>query len=127
MSCNQTTMRVRVGLRGQAVEPALVPPDDAEIPRIVRLLALAHRWHRLIDVGKVKDQAEIARETGLTRARVTQIMGMVNLNPVARASGLCVRSCMCPERRLREVVRSVYWPEQLQRMMSLLEREAKRR
>jgi len=52
-----------------------------EIPRSLRLLALAHRWHRLIDTGEIKDQAEIARLMGLSRARVTQIMDLRWLPP----------------------------------------------
>ena len=55
--------------------------NRATIPRIVRLLALAHRWHRLIDSGEIRDQAAIARASGLTRARVTQIMNLRWLPP----------------------------------------------
>ncbi len=71
--------RVRVSLK--TIEPVQGAAQSEEIPRIVRLLALAHRWHRLIDEGEVESQAEIARRTGLTRARVTQIMDLRWLPP----------------------------------------------
>jgi len=72
--------RIRVSLRPADDAPAA--PRRDEIPRIVRLLALAHRWHRLIDQGTVESQAEIARMTGLTRARVSQIMNLRWFSPL---------------------------------------------
>ena len=71
--------RIRVSLRPTEDEP--IAPQREEIPRIVRLLALAHRWHRLIDEGTIESQAAIARMTGLTRSRVTQIIGLWYLSP----------------------------------------------
>jgi hypothetical protein len=49
--------------------------------RIARLVALLHREQRLIDEGRVKDQAEITRLVGLSRARVGQIMELRWLAP----------------------------------------------
>lgn len=83
MSGHTTSRRIRVSLR--KAEPDKEPAPREEIPRFVRLLALAHRWHRLIDEGTVESQAEIARMTGLTRARVTQIMRLRWLSPVIQA------------------------------------------
>jgi len=45
------------------------------------MLALAHHFDRLIAQGVVKDYAEIARLTQLSRARVTQIMTLKFLAP----------------------------------------------
>lgn len=36
---------------------------------------------RLLETGKVPNQAEIARQEGLTRARVTQILSLLSLAP----------------------------------------------
>lgn len=69
--------RIRVLLRAEP-EPT---PEREEIPRIVRLLALAHRWHRQLDEGVYESQAEIAVAVGLTRARVTQIISLQYLAP----------------------------------------------
>ena len=56
------------------------PPREA-VPRLAQLLALAHRWDRLIEEGVVANRAEIASMMGLSRARVTQIMALLNLAP----------------------------------------------
>ena len=44
-------------------------------------MALAIRPEHLLATGQVKDQAEIARTAGITRARVTQIINLTNLAP----------------------------------------------
>jgi hypothetical protein len=44
-------------------------------------MALAIRLEDLLATGQVKDQAEIARVAGITRARVTQIINLTNLAP----------------------------------------------
>jgi len=60
------------------------PNEDkptGRVPRISRLMALAIRFERLIQEGHVTDQAELARLGHVTRARVTQIMNLLNLAP----------------------------------------------
>ena len=64
-------------------EPTVTPRREG-LPRITRLLALAHRWDDLIERGEVRDQAEIGRLMGLTRARVTQIMNLLYLAPLTQ-------------------------------------------
>jgi len=51
------------------------------IPRISRLMALAIRFDRLIKAGEICDQAEVARLGLVSRARVTQIMNLLQLAP----------------------------------------------
>ncbi len=51
------------------------------IPRVARLMALAHRFDGLIRVGVVTGQADLARLARVTRARVTQIMNLLFLAP----------------------------------------------
>ena len=53
----------------------------ARVPRISRLMALAIHFDQLIREGKVKDYAELARLGQVTRARVTQIIGLLRLGP----------------------------------------------
>ena len=55
--------------------------STGRIPRISRLMALAIRFDRLIQEGHVTDQAELARLGHVTRARLTQIMNLLNLAP----------------------------------------------
>jgi hypothetical protein len=51
------------------------------VPRLARLMALAIRFEGLVRSGAVKDYAELARVGHVTRARVSQIMSLVNLDP----------------------------------------------
>ena len=44
------------------------PQPVGRVPRVARMLALAHHFDRLIAQGVVKDYAEIARLTQLSRA-----------------------------------------------------------
>src|SRR5260370_825785 len=53
--------------------------EDA--PRITRLMALAVKFEGLIQQGVVKDYAELARLGQVSRARITQIMNLLNLAP----------------------------------------------
>jgi ParB-like chromosome segregation protein Spo0J len=46
---------------------------------VVELLRKAIEWRRQLDAGDVRNQAEIARREGVTRARVTQVMGLLRL------------------------------------------------
>jgi hypothetical protein len=54
---------------------------EPRVPRISRLLALAHRIEDLVQRGEIKDYAEVARLGHVTRARVTQIMNLLALAP----------------------------------------------
>ena len=62
---------------GQSETPTL----PGRLPRITKMMALAIRLYDLLATGQVKDQAEIARTAGITRARVTQILNLTQLAP----------------------------------------------
>jgi hypothetical protein len=51
------------------------------IPRIARLLALAHKLEDLVRQGIIADYATLARLGQVSRARVTQIMNLLHLAP----------------------------------------------
>jgi len=64
--------------------PAQEPVRKASlnrVPKITRLLVLGYHFEKLVREGIVKDYAEIARLTGLSRARVTQIANLTLLAP----------------------------------------------
>ncbi len=117
----------------QPRQPDVSPPTEAVSPkkprgrrwgvvpsgrpsRIALLLALAHHWEQLVREEVVRDYADIARLTGLTRARVTQIMNLTLLGSdlqerilFANASSGCDwRS----ERCLRKVIAAPNWAQQ---------------
>jgi hypothetical protein len=60
--------------------PSLALPAG-RIPRIAKLMALAHHFERLVVTGVVKDYAELARLGMVSRARISQIMNLLLLAP----------------------------------------------
>ena len=48
---------------------------------MAELLRQAIAWRALLKAGEVATQAALARREGLTRARVTQILGLLRLAP----------------------------------------------
>jgi len=64
---------------GEVPIPTAVEPG--RIPRVARLLALAHRFREHFESGQVRDYAEVARLAGVSRARVTQVMSLLYLAP----------------------------------------------
>ncbi|MDM8004641.1 MAG: hypothetical protein QUV05_00600, partial [Phycisphaerae bacterium] len=55
--------------------------EPGNIPRVSKLMALAIRYDRLVSRGEVRDYADLARLGYVTRARITQIMNLLNLAP----------------------------------------------
>ena len=54
---------------------------SGRIPRVARLMALAIRFDQLIRDGVVNDYAELARLSHVSRARISQIMNLLSLDP----------------------------------------------
>jgi hypothetical protein len=81
------------------------------VPRIAKLMALAIRFDQLIRDGIVKDQAELAQLGQVSRARVTQIMNLLNLAPEIQEELLIERPARC-EREVRPLVAILCWSKQ---------------
>lgn len=60
------------------------PPQEPKTPRVAEFLRKAIEWQRQLDAGEIANQTDIARREGITRARVTQVMGMLRLAPEIR-------------------------------------------
>ena len=88
--------------------------DTASRPaRVAMLVALAHRFDQLVRAGAVKDYAELARVGHVTRARVTQIMNLLNLAPDIQEYLLWLPAgCSIKERELRPIAAEVRWDRQ---------------
>lgn len=70
--------------RRKVLECGEAPAATAEpgsTPRVSRLTALALRLQRLVQSGELADYADLTRLGHVTRARVTQIMNLLNLAP----------------------------------------------
>jgi hypothetical protein len=59
------------------------PPEvpEGRIPRVSRLMALAIRLDQLVRDGEVGGYSDLAHVGQVTRARVTQVMNLLNLAP----------------------------------------------
>jgi hypothetical protein len=62
-------------------KPGESPEPPRRPARIARTLALAHNLQRRLDGGEFFDYADMARQLGFTRARITQIMALLLLAP----------------------------------------------
>ena len=98
---------------GHTVPPAL----PGRVPRVARLLALAHRFEKLIRDGEVRDYADLARLGHVTRARLSQVMNLLNLAPDIQEAILFlppVTQGQDPiyERQLRPIMAVLDWKKQ---------------
>ncbi|NIM18733.1 MAG: hypothetical protein GTO51_00560 [Candidatus Latescibacteria bacterium] len=111
----RTGQRGRKHLRKGASSKEPVCPNE-DLPRLTRLLALAHRWNRLIDEGVVGSYSEIASLMGISRARVSQITDLLYLAPEIQEHILVLSNRRAqvdvPERAVRSLTKLPIWKEQ---------------
>jgi len=88
--------------RENEFQMAGVTPRGENAPRITRLLALAVKFEGLIQQGVVKDYAELGRLGQVSRARITQIMNLLNLAPDIQEAILFMTGEGPAEQSLRE-------------------------
>jgi hypothetical protein len=85
----------------------------APIARVARLLALAIRLEGLIREQRIRDYAEAARLGGVTRARMIQIMKLLDLAPDIQEQILFLPPIPgLNERNLRPIANRIDWDEQ---------------
>ena len=87
------------------------------IPRVAKLLALAIRFERLVKRGDIQDYADLARLGYVTRARITQIMNLLNLAPDIQEDILFLPNTMkgrdpILEKDMRPVAAVPHWSRQ---------------
>jgi hypothetical protein len=81
-------------------------------------MALAIHFDGLIRDGVVKNYADLARLGGVSRARITQIMNLLNLSPeiqeqlLFESSSVAGIRAIC-ERRIRDIQGLPLWQKQL--------------
>ena len=68
----------RKEMRSGVQTPALPP---GRVPRVARLMALALRFDALVQTGEIDSYNELATVGHVTRARISQIMNLINLAP----------------------------------------------
>jgi hypothetical protein len=103
--------------RGRKPDPKPQVANTGKLPRITRLMALAIKFDGLIKEGVARDYADLARLGYVTRARMTQVMGLLNLAPEIQEQILFLPKTMAgrdpvSERSLRRVTAIVRWDRQ---------------
>ena len=117
MNTSVTRTVVRVDFAPTTPQRRDVAPTG-RVPRVARLLALAHKIDSMIRNGELDDLAEAARRQNLTRARVTQITNLLLLAPGIQEAVLgmpLVTNGRDPvtERQLRPIAAEPDWNRQL--------------
>jgi hypothetical protein len=87
-------------------------------------MALAIKFQDMVDRGEVRDYADLARLGYVSRARVTQVMNLLNLAPdiqeeILFLSIACGGSNTLNEPMLRRVSSLPVWPNQRSRFIVL--------
>jgi len=108
--------------RDSPASPASIAP--ARVPRIARLLALAWHIDGLVRSGALASYASAARLGHVSRARLSQIMSLLNLAPDLQEHVLFLprpRRGRAPLtlRQLLRVAAALEWPEQRRRWRQL--------
>ena len=117
--CNVHFTQARRGRKQMVVgdPPAPAPAPRGRVLRIARLMALAIRFDGLLQRGEVADYAELARLGHVTRARVTQIMNLLNLAPNIQEELLFLPPTVSgrdtiKEWQIRPIAAEPDWPKQ---------------
>ena len=113
-------VRRRYGQKYLQAGAASAIPAPGRVPRITRLMALAIRLDQLVREGRARDYAELARAGHVTRARVTQIMNLLNLAPDIQEAILSLPPVArghdaITERDLRPIASEISWTKQRRR------------
>ena len=84
--------------------------------RVAVMLALAHYIRAAIQSGRIPSQADAASRLGYTPARMSQLLGLLQLAPDLQERVLGLEAVdgvqPLPERVLRPIVHLVSWAEQ---------------
>ena len=91
--------------------------EPGNLPRVSKLMALAIRFDGLVRRGEVRDYADLARLGYVTRARITQIMNLLNLAPDIQEDILFLPNTMkgrdpILEKDMRPVAAVPHWSRQ---------------
>ncbi len=88
--------------------PPVEKPGTRPVSRAARMLALAHYVERLVEEGAVASYADAARQLGVSRARISQILNLLNLAPRVQ-EGLLLGKVDLSERRVRALGVNPEW------------------
>src|SRR5688572_497892 len=106
-------------------EPASTVNPAGAVPRVARLMALAISIDERVRRGEIRDFAEAARVGHVTRARMTQVLNLVNLSPGIQEAILFLTETVgrdpIGERDLRPIASEADWGKQREMWRSATE------
>jgi hypothetical protein len=97
--------------------PDKPPLPAGRVPRIARLLALAHKLDGLVRQGVIRDYASLARLGHVSSARISQIMSLLHLAPDIQEDILFLPATLHGRdsltlRALQPIARTLDWRQQ---------------
>jgi hypothetical protein len=100
-------------------------PESASIPRVAKLMALALRFDRLVRDGVVENCSDLARLGGVSFARISQILNLLNLAPDIQEELLFLKKAPSGhdpihEFDLRDIVTEADWAKQRRHWAKLI-------
>lgn len=106
------------------------PIVQGRVPRVARFMALALKCQELLDEGVLASRAELATLGRVTRARVSQILNLLNLAPDLQEAWLFLprtttRRDVVILRQLQPIASTLDWGEQRQLWKTLREDASK--
>ena len=119
MAGEARTVRRKLVRRRQAQAARPEKPATPGIPRIARLMACAIVFDEMLRRGEVRSYKELAAIAQVSAARISQIMGLLDLAPGIQEE-LLSGNAHVSERELRPLVATVDWPMQTGLWESLL-------
>jgi hypothetical protein len=127
LECEVEIQRARTKVDGATPSPA--PIAAGRVLRVARLMALALKLDRLVGDGDgaIDDFAQVARLAHVTRARISQIMSLVNLAPDIQEQVLFLPAIERGKdpiilRELLPIARTVDWRRQRRQWTALAAR-----
>src|SRR5690606_11832961 len=108
-ACGWHVSPVYRNLHGGNVIYAVKPPISRDRPEPVNSVTLALTFRKMLDEGTVDSQSHLARQVGMTRARVTQLLNLLKLPPAIVAELSAAKDpaqiAYYTERRLRAITK----------------------
>jgi hypothetical protein len=91
--------------------------DGGRLPRVTQVLALALSFQDMIATGRARNYRELARRTGVTAERLSQVMKLTWLAPAIQQEILYLPGCAgrypLTERAVRSIAAQWSWAAQL--------------
>ncbi len=100
----------------ESVQASSRPEPVLRPARIAMILALARKYERMVNSRKVESFTDLAMKSGLTKARISQLMDLTLLAPDLQRVIMRLQSTdgiePVTERGIRKLVNVVGWGEQ---------------